>query len=41
MFRSSPPEVFSKKDTVQTPSEPTVEKTRRSATPTKPALQLY
>ena len=41
MFRSSPPEVFSKKGTVQIPSEPTVEKTRRSATPTKPALQLY
>ena len=31
MFRSSPPEVFSKKDTAQIPSEPTGEQTRRSA----------
>ena len=31
MFRSSPPEVFSNKDTVQIRSEPTGEQTRRSA----------
>ena len=36
MFRSSPPEVFSNKDTVQIRSEPTGEHTRRSAIPTKP-----
>ena len=36
MFRSSPPKVFSKKGTAQIQSEPTVEKTRGSATPTKP-----
>ena len=36
MFRSSPPEVFSNKDTVQIRSEPTGEKTRRSAIPRKP-----
>ena len=36
MFRSSPPEVFSNKDTVQIRSEPTGEQTRRSAIPTKP-----
>ena len=36
MFRSSPSEVFSNKDTVQIRSEPTGEQTRRSAIPTKP-----
>ena len=36
MFRSSPPEVFSNKDTVQIRSKPTGEQTRRSATPAKP-----
>ena len=36
MFRSSPPEVFSKNDTVQIRREPTGEETRRSAIPTKP-----
>ena len=36
MFRSSPPEVFSNKDTVQMQSEPTGEQTRRSAIPIKP-----
>ena len=36
MFRSSPPEVLSNKDTVQIRSEPTEEQTRRSAIPTKP-----
>ena len=36
MFRSSPPEVFFNKDTVQIRSEPTGEQTRRSAIPTKP-----
>ena len=36
MFRSSPPEVFSNKDTVQIRSEPTGEHKRRSAIPTKP-----
>ena len=35
MFRSSPPEVFSNKDTVKIRSEPTGEQTRRSAIPTK------
>ena len=33
MFRSSPPEVFSQKDTVQVRSEPTGEQTCRSAIP--------
>ena len=36
MFRSSPPEVFSKKDTVQIRSKPTGERARRSAISTKP-----
>ena len=36
MFRSSPPEVFSKKDAVQIRSKPTGEQPRRSATSTKP-----
>ena len=36
MFRSSPPEVFSSKDTVQIRSEPTGKQTRRSAIRTKP-----
>ena len=36
MFRSSPPVVFSNKDTVQIRSESTGEQTRRSAIPTKP-----
>ena len=36
MFRSSSPEVFSKKGTVQIRSEPTGEKTRRGAILTKP-----
>ena len=36
MLTSSPPEVFSNKDTVQIRSKPTGEKTRRSAIPTKP-----
>ena len=40
MFRSSPPEVFSNKDTVQIRSEPTGEQTRRSAIPTKPLCNL-
>ena len=35
MFRSSPPEVFSNKDTIQKRSEPTGELTRRSAISTK------
>ena len=35
MFRSSPPEVFSKKDTPQTRSKPTGEQPRRSAISTK------
>ena len=35
MFRSSLPEVFSNKDTVQIRSEPTAEQTRRSAIPMK------
>ena len=35
MFRSSPPEVFSNKDTVQIGSEPAGEQTSRSAIPTK------
>ena len=35
MFRSSPPEVFSNKGTVQIRSEPTGEQTRRSAILTK------
>ena len=35
MFRSSPPEVFSSKGTVQIRSEPTGEQTRRSAILTK------
>ena len=36
MFRSSPSEVFSKKDAVQIRSKPTGEQPRRSATSTKP-----
>ena len=36
MFRSSPPEVFSKKDAVQILSKPTGEQPRRSAISTKP-----
>ena len=36
MFRNSPPEVFSNKDTVQIRSEPKRERTDRSAIPTKP-----
>ena len=36
MFRSSPPEVFSKKDAVQIRSKPTGEQPRRSGTSTKP-----
>ena len=36
MFRSSLPEVFFNKDTVQIRREPTGEQTRRSAIPTKP-----
>ena len=36
MFRSSPPEVFSNKDTVQIQIEPTGEQTSRSTIPTKP-----
>ena len=36
MFRSSPPEVLSNKNTVQIRNEPTGEQTRRSAIPTKP-----
>ena len=35
MFRSSSPEVFSNKDTVQIRSKPTEEQKRRSAIPTK------
>ena len=35
MFRSSPPEVFSNKNTVQIRSKPTEEQTRRSVIPTK------
>ena len=35
MFRSSPPEVFFKKDALQTRSKPTAEQRRRSATRTK------
>ena len=35
MFRSSPPEMFSKKDTVQIGSKPTGEQPRRSAISTK------
>ena len=40
MFRSSPPEVFSNKDTVQIRSEPTGEQTRRSTIPTKSLCNL-
>ena len=40
MFRSSPPEVFSKKGTVQIRSEPTGKQTHRSAIPTKPLCVL-
>ena len=36
MFRSSPPEVFSKNDTVQIRREPTGEETHRRAIPTNP-----
>ena len=36
MFRSSPPQVFSKKDAAQTRSKPTGEQPRRSAISTKP-----
>ena len=36
MFRSSPPEVFSKKDAAQIRSKPTGEQPRRSAISTKP-----
>ena len=36
MFRSSPPEVFSKKGAVQIRSKPTGEQPRRSATSTNP-----
>ena len=36
MFRSSPPEVLSNKNTIQIRNEPTGEQTRRSAIPTKP-----
>ena len=36
MFKSSPPEVLSKKDAVQIQSKPTEEKPRRSAISTKP-----
>ena len=35
MFRSSPPEVFSNKGTVQIRSEPTGEQTRKCTIPTK------
>ena len=35
MFRSSPPEVFSKKDALQTRSKPTAEQSRRSTISTK------
>ena len=35
MFRSSPPEVFSKKDALQIQSKPTGEQPRRSAISTK------
>ena len=40
MFRSSPPEVFSNKDTVQIRSEPTGEQTCRSAIPAKPLCKF-
>ena len=36
MFRSSPPEVFSKKGAVQIRRKPTGERPRRSAVSTKP-----
>ena len=36
MFRSIPPEVFSKKDAVQVQSKPTGEQLRRSAISAKP-----
>ena len=36
MFRSSPPEVFSKKDAAQIRSKPTGKQPRRSAISTKP-----
>ena len=36
MFKSSPPDVFSKKDAAQTRSKPTGEQPRRSAISTKP-----
>ena len=36
MFRSSPPEVFSKKNAAQIRSKPTGEQPRRSAISTKP-----
>ena len=36
MFRSSPPEVFSKKDAAQIRSKPAGEQPRRSAISTKP-----
>ena len=36
MFRSSPPEAFSKKDTVQIRTKPTGEQQRGSAISTKP-----
>ena len=41
MFRSSPPEVFSNKDTVQIRNEPTGEQMRRSAIPTKPLCNFF
>ena len=40
MFRSSPPEVFSYKDTLQIRSEPTGEQTRRSSISTKPLCNV-
>ena len=36
MFKSSPPEVFSNKNTVQMRNEPTGEQTRRKTIPAKP-----
>ena len=41
MFRSSPPEVFSNKDTVPIQSEPTGEQTCRRAVPTKPLCNFF
>ena len=40
MFRSSPPELFSKKDTLQKQNKPTGEQSCRSAISTKPLFNV-